>query len=204
MNNEKIAARRDEVLFEFHRQCQRPTAEQIVDWTERYPEFAEDIREHAAARLDWIAMDRLPGIEPDEDLIARGRSRALNAIHDAQVAARAKAGEEAATFQALMQSVETSAANLARELDIERGVIAEMTAGRMLPPVGQRFRNALANALRVTVSGIEAAIDQARQTPRLGHAKATKAPKIIQRPYADIIRSSSMSEERKSYWLDED
>jgi len=204
MNNEMIAARRDEVLFEFHRQCQRPTAEQIVDWAQRYPEFADDIREHAAARLDWIAMERLPAIEPDEDLIARGRSRALNAIHNAQAAAQAEAAGEAATFQALMQSAGKNVAGLARELDIERGVIADFTAGRMLPPLGHRFADGLASALQTSVAAIQIALSRASQTPRLGHAKATRTPTIIQRPYADIVRSSGMSDERKSYWLDED
>ncbi|MBV8686877.1 MAG: hypothetical protein JOZ90_10900 [Alphaproteobacteria bacterium] len=204
MNNENIAARRDEVLFEFHRQCQRPTAEQIVDWTERYPEFADEIREHAAARLDWIAMERLPAMEPDEALIARGRSRALNAIHNAQAAARAQSDEGAATFQALMQGADTSVPGLARELDIDRGIVADMMAGRMLPPLGRRFMDGLTGALRTSVAAIEAALHRASQAPRLGHAKATRAPKIIQRSYADIVRSSGMSDERKRYWLDKD
>jgi hypothetical protein len=203
MKNENIVARRDEVLFEFHRQCQRPTAEQIVDWTERYPEFAEDIREHAAARLDWGAMEQLPPIEADDALIARGRSRALNAIHDAQAAARTEAPTDAATFQALMQASGTNVAGLARELDIERSVIADMTAGRMLPPLGRRFADRLANVLRSTVATVEAALNGAIQAPRLGHAKATRMPTIIQRPYAEIIRSSGMSAEQKLYWLDE-
>lgn len=43
---------RDEVLFAFHQACERPTAEQIIEWTQRYPPFADDIRDHAAVRLD--------------------------------------------------------------------------------------------------------------------------------------------------------
>ena len=35
---------RDEVLLAFQEACKRPTTEQILDWTSRYPEFAEDIR----------------------------------------------------------------------------------------------------------------------------------------------------------------
>ena len=195
-------AERDEVLFEFHRQCIRPTAEQIVEWTERYPQFADDIREHAAARLDWAAWDELPALEPDEDLIARGRSRALNALHDARAAQQA-AASEAASFQELMQARGTTVAALARDLDIERGVIADLTGGRMLPPLGARFADALAKALDASTAAIGAALTRACQTPRLGLAKATGQPRIVQRPYADIIRSSGMSPDRKSYWLDE-
>src|SRR4051794_9861937 len=46
---------RDAVLFAFHEACPRPTAEQIIDWTSRYPHFAEDIRDHAAVARDWVA-----------------------------------------------------------------------------------------------------------------------------------------------------
>lgn len=203
MNNENIAARRDEVLFEFHRQCQRPTAEQIVDWAERYPEFADDIREHAAARLSWIAMERLPAIEPDDALIARGRSRALNAIHNAQVAAQAAEGEQNASFESLMRNCELNVPKLARALDIDRSVIADMAAGRMLPPLGERFAQALSAALRTNVVTIHAALLRACQSPTLGHAKAKLAPSILQRPYADIVRSCAMPEERILFWLDE-
>jgi hypothetical protein len=195
-------ADRDEVLFEFHRQCLRPTAEQIVEWTERYPQFADDIREHAAARLDWAARDELPTPEADEDLLARGRSRALNALHDARTARQA-ARNEAASFQELMQARGTNVAGLARELDIERAVIADLTGGRMLPPLGSRFADALANALDASTAIIQEALARACQTPRLGLAKATGQPRVVQRPYADIIRSSGMTPERKSYWLDE-
>ena len=37
---------RDEVLFAFQEACPRPTAQQLIDWTGRYPQFAEDIRAH--------------------------------------------------------------------------------------------------------------------------------------------------------------
>jgi hypothetical protein len=195
-------AERDEVLFEFHRQCIRPTAEQIVEWTERYPQFADDIREHAAARLDWAAWDNLPALQPDQDLLARGRSRALNALHDARTAREAKE-IEATSFQELMQARGTNVAALARELDIERGVIADLTGGRMLPPLGARFADALGKALNASTGVIETALKRACQTPRLGLAKARGQPRIVQRPYADIIRSSGMSPDRKSYWLDE-
>ena len=47
MTDQTKATRRDEVLFAFHRECATPTLDQIIDWTQRYPEFADDIRAHA-------------------------------------------------------------------------------------------------------------------------------------------------------------
>lgn len=39
---------RDSVLFAFHEECARPTAEQIIEWVSRFPEYADDIRVHAS------------------------------------------------------------------------------------------------------------------------------------------------------------
>lgn len=44
---------REGVLHTFHVQCPKPTAEQIIEWVERYPLFAEDIRSHGAVAQDW-------------------------------------------------------------------------------------------------------------------------------------------------------
>jgi hypothetical protein len=48
---------RDEVLFTFHEAYERPTAENIIEWTRRYPQFADDIRAHAAVAWDWAATE---------------------------------------------------------------------------------------------------------------------------------------------------
>src|SRR5690348_448255 len=73
---------RDSVLFAFHQDCNRPTAEQIIAWIDRYPQFADDIRAHAAVAWDWALGDRLPAEEVDQSLAKRAYSQTLNAIFD--------------------------------------------------------------------------------------------------------------------------
>ncbi len=75
---------RDKVLFAFHRECERPTALQIIEWAERYPQFADDIRAHAAVRLDRVSGQDEMDMELDQTMLTRGRSRALNAIYHAR------------------------------------------------------------------------------------------------------------------------
>lgn len=58
-----LVADRDEVLYAFHRAYDRPTAEQIVEWVTKYPQFAEDIRTHAAISWDWAARDALHNVQ---------------------------------------------------------------------------------------------------------------------------------------------
>lgn len=58
---DRVAVRkeeRDAILFAFHKAYEKPTAAQIIDWAKRYPDYAEDIRAHAAVAHDWAAADR--------------------------------------------------------------------------------------------------------------------------------------------------
>lgn len=199
------AAQRDEVLRAFHQECPKPTADEILQWTTRYPELADEIIEHAELRLEWAATDSELLEEPDEILLARGHSRALNALHNARRAAEAKAVDsEASTFDALLASAGKTVPSLARELDIGRDVLADLVSGRMLQPVGRRLAAAVTAAVNATDAVFQRAVDHALANPRLGMAKATRQPTVVARPYEEIIRRSSMSDERRAYWLKED
>lgn len=201
---------RDAVLFAFYQECERPTARQIVEWAERYPQFADDIRAHAAIRLDRApGADDRSELEPDETMIARGRSRALNAIYNArQEADQEAAGTNAAaaqpSWQEMLRAKGITVPQLARQIDIDRMVLSELGAGRMRLPLGHRLTDALTGALEVTPAHLAAAVGQLVAAPRLGHAKADKAPTILTRSYEEVIRASAMTPERKRYWLGED
>lgn len=83
MSDLNKADERDEVLFAFHQAYEQPTAEEIATWTSRFPQFAEDIRAHAAIALDWVARKAQPPEELDEGLAARCYSQVLNLMYDA-------------------------------------------------------------------------------------------------------------------------
>jgi transcriptional regulator with XRE-family HTH domain len=196
---------RDEVLFAFHRECERPTALQIIEWTERYPQFADDIRAHAAVRLDRAPGHDETDLEPDQTMLARGRSRALNAVYHARQ--EADAGQAAAspvTWQQMLGAKGFTVPQLARHINIDRMVLAELAAGRMRPPIGIRLVDALTDALDVSPSSLDTAVAQLVAAPRLGHAKADRAPTIYTRSYEEIIRASNMSDQLKWHWLGED
>lgn len=198
---------RDEVLFDFHEACERPTAEQIIEWTSRFPQFADDIRAHAAVARDWIAREGQPQEQADESLLARGFSRVLDALYNAANAAEQAAPTamtNPASFHDVMAARGKDVRVLARELDIERGVIADLVSGRMLAPVGKRLVAAFTTALSMPLQAFDQAHQAALAAPRIGLAKAEQAPTVVAKSYADIIRDSTMSPERKRYWLEED
>jgi hypothetical protein len=206
MTDQNKTESRDDVLFAFHQQYDRPTAEEIIEWTRRFPQFAEDIRAHAAVAWDWANQEGLVVAEPDESLLARGYSQALNAIYNAENSAASNQNVAASqSFPQMIAACGKDVRQLARELDIERGVIADLVGGRMLPPIGERFIAAFASALSQSKEVFNKALDFALSSPQqLGYAKADHMPTIIPQSYEDIIRKSGMTDERKRYWLGED
>jgi hypothetical protein len=205
MNQNKRKEERDEVLFAFHQACDRPTAEQIIAWTTRYPQFAEDIRAHAAISRDWAESEVLPALEPDETMLARTYSIALNALYEADAKASSPAPVQAAkSFQEVIKEHGKEVFQLAAELDIDRGVLADLFNGWMLAPVRKRLVDAVTASLSMTRAMFDNALTFALQNPRFGYAKADSAPSVTARPCDEIIRASNMPPERKRYWLEED
>ena len=201
MNTDKTPQdMRDEVLSAFHQACEHPTVDQIIEWTRRYPEFADDIRSHAAVALDWAARKGGPVAEPDASMLARGHSRVLNALYNAEVAAKA-AAEPCQSFQQMMAQSGTDVPRLARAIGIARSVLADLFNGGVLAPIGKRLVDALSRAFGVTPEAIDGAVQHTLGRPRLGHAKADGAPTVRPRPYDEVIRTSNMDPERVAYWL---
>jgi hypothetical protein len=196
---------RDEVLFAFHQECGTPTAEQILAWIKKFPQFAEDIRAHAAVAWDWAMSDGLQGAEVDPSLCARGYSQALNIIYNEESSsASSHAVASGQTFQQMLNASGKEVYQLARELDVDRGVLADLFNGWMLPPACKRLADRVIASLNTTFEGFDSAMQLALQHPHLGHAKADKTPAVIPRSCEAIIRDSDMSPERKRYWLGED
>nr|WP_298681671.1 hypothetical protein [uncultured Dongia sp.] len=206
MTHEADAERRDAVLAEFHRECTLPSAEQIINWTARYPEFAEDIRAHAAIIRDWAAAEGgSDEAEVEQTMMERARSRALNAIFKAQKEAHSESRPQIKkTFDDLLASASATTQSLSREIDIPREVLADLFRGRMRPPVGSRLITALLQKLQATALEFDGALTHALANPSLGHAHATKHPSVVSRSYEEIIRSTTMPADRKAYWLERD
>jgi len=196
---------RDEVLFAFHQTCDNPTAEQVNEWTRRYPQYADDIREHAAARAQWAADSQEHNAQPDESLLARGRSQALNLLHSARQESAAAQNVSEKTWPQAVSAAGFDIPRLARCINIDRMVLAELNAGRMRLPLGRRLSDALTDVLGISTAWLERAVYDLLAGPRrLGHAKADEAPTINTRSYAEVIRASPMSDDDKRYWLGED
>src|SRR5580704_14796509 len=162
---------RDDVLFAFHQQCDRPTAEQIIAWVKRFPQFADDIRAHAAVAWDWVLHKEQPTEQADESLLARGYSQALNIIYNEEhsPAPNQETGSSQ-TFQQMLSASGKEVYQLACELDIDRGVLVDLFNGWMLPPVCERLAKIIVMSLKTTNAAFESAMRFALKSPYVGHA----------------------------------
>ena len=199
---------RDDVLFAFDQACPRPTSEQIIDWISRFPQFADDIRAHAAVARDWAARETFAPQEPTETMLARAYSRALNALYKADTATKPAEVGPVQSFQDIMAARRTTVPALAREVGgavgIRRSVIADLVNGGMRGPVSRRFLDAVTGVLAITRDRFYVALEKALAAPRPGLAKAESAPIVKARSYEEVITSSGMTADQIRYWLDGD
>lgn len=204
-NNQNID--RDEVLYAFHKSCARPTIEDIFEWAKRYPQFAEDIRLHAAITRDWEAREEDASAVPDV-MLDRAYSRALSTLYAADLANDTVDVSASQSFQQLMSACGKDVPALALEIGgdkgIARSVLADLVNGGMRPPIGRRFSESVMRALSIKLETFNNALQKAIATPRIGYAKANVAPTIKARSYEDILKDSGMKPEQIRYWLDED
>src|ERR1051326_968519 len=153
---------RDKVLFAFHQECDRPTAEQIITWTKRFPQYAEDIRAHAAVAWDWaMGKDSAAG-ELDQSLSARGYSQALNIMFD-ETHSSQNITLPCQNFQEMLAAAGRNIPDIARELNIARSVVADLVNGWMLVPVPERLAAALVSTLSTTRESFNSALEMAQQ-----------------------------------------
>jgi hypothetical protein len=191
---------RDAVLYAFHEAFTRPTAAQIIEWAERHPEFADDIRAHAAVAREWDDEQDKVHVEADESLLAAGYSCAL----DLMFKARASSSDAHRSFQEVIAARGMTVPQVARAIGIDRVIVADLVSGRMSGPIRSVFVDAFVSVLTISRDIFAALHQRALGSPTLGYAKATHAPSVVVRPYDDIIRTcDELTREEKSKWLEE-
>jgi hypothetical protein len=200
---------RDEVLFAFHEAHVRPTAQEIIDWVEKFPQFADDIRIHASISRDWAAHEKESQEEPSESCLASAYSRALSALYDAEIeTAVVQANGSTRSLREIVAACGKDVATLQNEIGgsigIARSVLADLFNGIMLPPLSNRLANAVQGSLSLTIQELQTALERTLTSPRLGYANSTTIPTVNARSCEDIIRNSGMTSLQIGYWLDED
>jgi hypothetical protein len=202
MNDKDENADRDDVLFAFHQECPRPTADDISKWVRRYPQLAEDIRIHAAVARDMAEEENSEDVP--ETVFQRGYSRALSALYSADLENAASESNTYWSFEEVLEARGKTIPTLAREVDIPRSIIADLFGGRVSPPLSKRMTEALQYSLVISANKVLGLLQYAIGHPKLGMAKATSISAVVARPFEEVIKTSGMPEDQIRYWLDEE
>lgn len=212
MTNRSQHLNRDQVLLAFQDAFKKPTAENIIEWVERYPEYAEDIRDHAtiAHEIAALATEHSEN-EVDDRTLNISFSHALNGLYAGDQETKfTERVRNAASFQELLSALEKTIATLVTEISntvgvgIAKSVIADLINGAMKPPIGRRLKDAMMRVLLIDSASFDQKTQYALNHPRIGMAKSSVTPQLKKRSYAEIIKASSMDEAQKQYWLGED
>lgn len=208
MTNSIQKVERDEVLYAFHQSCSKPTARDIIEWVNKYPQFADDIRMHAAIARDLAAREEISSEEVDQVTLDRAFSRALNIAYEAGQRSSTANDSVAQSFQQLMTACNKDVPTLAAEIGVthgmKRSILADLVNGRMRPPIGKRFTAAVMKALSIPIESFDNAVRMALNAPRVGHANADIIQEVKPLSYAEIIEDSALTAEQKQYWLEDD
>ena len=153
---------------------------------------------------DWATSETELEQPVDEVLAARAYSQALNIIYSASPSSAAVETAKHRTFLQMQEAIGKQTHQIARELEVGRDVLSDLFNGSMKPPIRKRLVDSLLEKLNTTLEEFLGALNLARQTPSMSHAKSHHVPSVVARSCDDIIRDSNMSDDRKRYWLEED
>lgn len=176
-----------------------PSFAALSRWCERYPEHREDLTEFFAS---WAVQAELPQDRAvDEERLANlSVSHALNILHERDAAAK-RVPESSPRLIAAGRAAGMSEKELADRAGLNAIIIRKLDL-RRLTGVPNACVERLAGALGVASAQMLTMISGPALVGAGTRYKATRKPVRSTEDFADAIRTSSLPEERKLFWLD--
>ena len=199
----------DDVLNAYVEENDGPTAENLQEWVNRYPQFQEDLVEFAAV---WVEQLVLPpaaemGAEAERRLVDRAMSHVLNVAYSRDVETQEQAASDD-PVDSLTQDAQRAGMKplqLARACGLDLGVLSKLNNRQIQPwTIPAELIRILAEHLHKTASGIKVYF----AGPPLGPTgkaflSRNKPTSTGQQDFADAVRASSLSDEEKARWLNQ-
>lgn len=173
----------DEVIFQFHQAVDVVTPQILKEWTSRYPQYAKEIRSHAAEIAD---MELLASIRPKD--------------------AVKTATNPKPSLRAVVQSAGMSLRDFADSMNIPRSIVSDINAGRIeTASIPRRFARLAAEKLGLTAQWMLDVARASSEPPAAATFKATNGPSEgRKRNWREAIQASEMTDEARAFWLMED
>jgi hypothetical protein len=199
----------EDVLFAFRCKNERPSIDAVLDWTSRYPRFANEIREAAVLWAEMETQEDLNRPSPDDErLVAEARSAALSALHRASVP-RPHAAEARSLAEAVRHAGVT-AAELARQMSLPASVVSQVVRGKIMgATIPETFTRMLARLLGREIEWVRghypggviaaySAVSGNGQT--IGVSTSNSAELTFQE---SVMDANGIDEAQRRFWLEE-
>ena len=200
----------DDVFNMFIAENDQPTAENLQEWVNRYPQYQRELVDFAAVWKEQLVLPPAPemGPEAEKALIDRAMSHVLNVAYDRDEKAQrhAESDDPVHSLTGEAQHAGMNAQAFANACGLDLVLISKLNS-RLIKPqtIPARLIGLLGQLLRKSTAEIAAYLAKPPQTATskafLARGKPTSA---AQQSFADAVRASSLSDKEKARWLNEE
>ena len=197
----------DDALNTFVQENDRPTAGNLQEWVERYPQFRKDLIDFAAAWAEQLVLPSAEGVgaETEKLLVDRAMSHVQNVAynHDVERLRQTTTDDPVRSLTEDAQRVGTRPAELAKACRLDLGLLSKLNSRQIQPwTIPVELISKLAERLKKTVAALKIFFAgpprEAVGMAYLSRGKPTASP---QQSFAEAVQQSSLSEEEKARWL---
>ena len=197
----------DDVFTAFVAENDEPTAANLQEWVERYPQYRRELVDFAAAWAEQLLLPPAPEMELETEkvLIDRAMSYVLTVAYerDTQTQSLAESGKAVHSLTEEARRAGIKPQQLANALVLDLPLISKLN-NRQITEIPALLISHLGQLLQKPAAVIEAYFAQPPQVAVdaafLAHGKPASPAR---QTFADAVRASSLSVEEKARWLGE-
>ena len=199
----------DDALNSFVLENDRPTAENVQEWVDRYPQFRKDLVEFAAVWAEQLVLPSSEeiGVEAENVLIDRAMSHVLNVAYnrDVEILEQTTSDDSVQSLTEDAKRVGTKPAQLAKSCGLDLVLLSKLNSRQIQPwTIPVELIGMLAEQLHKTAAALKIFFARPpRATERKAYLSRGKPTETAQQSFADAVRQSSLPIEERARWLNE-
>ncbi len=200
----------DDVFNTFVAENERPTAENLQEWVGRYPQYRRELVDFAVAWAEQLALPPAPelGPEVEKTLINRAMSHVLNVAYEQNVQEqrRVENDDPANDLTRKAQQAGINVQELAEACALDLLLISKLNNRQIKPEtIPPQLVNLLGKLLWKSTTAIRLYFAKPPQATMGKVFLALSKPKSAeQQSFVDAVRMSSLPEEEKARWINEE
>ena len=198
----------DDVFNTFVAENDRPTAENLQEWVNRYPQYRRELVDFATAWAEQLLLPPAPELGPEAEkaLVDRAMSHVLNVAYnrDLQEQQRAENDDPIHNLTGEAQRAGMNAQELAESCGLDVVLISKLNDRQIKPEtIPAQLVSLFGKLIRKSTVAIRVYFSKPQQAAAGKAFLARGKPRITeQQSFADAVRMSSLSEAEKARWLD--